>query len=610
MHLLRRKPRLAAAAALAAAAMVAAGCASSTTPPSAVTPTTGGTATVAVISGAQPNWIWPFEPVSYYSVYNTQEFEWLMYRPLYLFGNNGTSTLVNYPLSTADQPVYSNGGKTVTITMKGWKWSDGETVNADDVAFWLNMMKAEKVNYGGYTPGTLPDNLASFTVTGPDTIVLNMTKAYASTWFTYNQLAEITPMPLAWDVTAVGATPGSGGCYLSAAKCVAVFKFLTAQASDTSSYATSPVWSVVDGPWKLTSFSATGADTFVPNKAYSGSPKPILSALKFVPFTNDITQFTGLKSGSVDVAAIGTGIPPADMAPKPATSGVPTVNPLPGYTLSPFIPFGIQYTQINFKNPYAGPMFSQLYFRQALEYVDDQAGMVDTVMRGYGYPTSGGVPDEPVNTWAASVQYANAGQGPYPFDVAKATSLLTSHGWTMVSGVMTCETPAKCGSGIAKGATATFTMDYATNLSIAAEIADIYKSDASKAGIDVTLVGQTFNTIIGDNISTNPKWQMSFYGGWVFNGPGFEPSGEPLFETGAASNSGSYSDPTMDSLIAAAETNSSLTVFHNYAAYTADQLPYIWIPDPYYVQAQKTNLHGVTYNAYFTFLPEYWYFTK
>ena len=45
-----------------------------------------------------------------------------MYRPLYLFGGNNNSVAVNYPLSPADPPVYSDGGKTVTITMKGWKW--------------------------------------------------------------------------------------------------------------------------------------------------------------------------------------------------------------------------------------------------------------------------------------------------------------------------------------------------------------------------------------------------------------------------------------------------------------------------------------------------------
>ncbi len=102
---------------------------------------------------------------------------------------------MNYPLSPANAPVYSSDGKTVTITMKGWKWSNGETVDASDVIFWLNMMKAEPANYYGYVPGLLPDNLASYSATGANTVVLHLKSAVSSIWFTYNQLAEITPMP-------------------------------------------------------------------------------------------------------------------------------------------------------------------------------------------------------------------------------------------------------------------------------------------------------------------------------------------------------------------------------------------------------------------------------
>ena len=104
--------------------------------------------------------------------------------------------------------MYSNGGKTVTITMKGWKWCNGETVDANDVVFWLNMMKAEQANYYGYVPGLLPDNLASYSATGPDTVVLHLKTAVSSIWFTYNQLAEITPMPMAWDVSSAAADGG------------------------------------------------------------------------------------------------------------------------------------------------------------------------------------------------------------------------------------------------------------------------------------------------------------------------------------------------------------------------------------------------------------------
>jgi peptide/nickel transport system substrate-binding protein len=611
MYLSRRKWRMAGIAAVAVAALAAAGCGSSSSAPPSAKAVKGGTATVAMLSGSTPNWIWPFSPIAYYSVYNSQQFQWLLYRPLYMFGNNGTATTVNYLLSPANAPVYSNGGKTVTITMKGWKWSNGETVDADDVAFWLNMMKAEKANYAGYSPGTLPDNLVSYSIPSPNTIVLHLVKGYSSIWFTYNQLAEITPMPQAWDVTKIGGKPGSGGCSKSAAGCKAVFKFLNTQAKATSSYASSPIWSVVDGPWKLSSFSTSGADTFVPNPKYSGSPKPKLAALKYVPFTDDAAEYTALKSGSVDVANVGTGIPPADLPPKPASSALPSTNPLgSGYTLQPMYTFGISYYQINFKNPTYGPVFKQLYFRQALQLLLDQSGVSKTVLRGYAVPGSGAVPPYPPSQWVPAIQKENGGAGPYPFNIAKAKSLLTSHGWSMVGGVMTCEVPAKCGPGVKKGTPAKLTLDYSTGLASLAQIADIYKSDASKAGIDITPVGESFNTIIGKDTPANPAWQLSGYGGWVFNGPGFAPTGEPLFETGSGSNSGSYSNPTMDNLIKAAQTASGFTAFHNYATYAALQLPYLFIPEAYTIQAEKSTLHGVTYNPYFTFLPEYWYFTK
>jgi peptide/nickel transport system substrate-binding protein len=98
--------------------------------------------------------------------------------------------------------------------------------------------------------------------------------------------------------------------------------------------------------------------------------------------------------------------------------------------------------------------------------------------------------------------------------------------------------------------------------------------------------------------------------GWAYDGPGYLPTGEPLFLTNAPSNSGNYSNPTMDSLIGSIQDNSSMSLFHRYATFTAEQLPFIWVPQIYFIEAVKSNLQGVTWNPMYTFLPEYWYFTK
>jgi peptide/nickel transport system substrate-binding protein len=623
MNLWRRKLRLAAVAVVAAVAMVAAACSSSGSNSSSSS--SGGAGHRRPAGGALPagvtySWIFPFPSITTSGVYNAEQFQFLMYRPLYMFGNNTfTSVNINYPLSPANPPVYSNGGKTVVVTMKGWKWSNGETVDANGVVFFLNMAKAEKANWYAYSAGLLPDNVVSYKATGPNEVTIQLNKAYSSIWFTYNQLAELNPMPKAWDVTSLTGKPGSGGCTADSAadgwaKCKAVYTFLTAQSKQASSYATSPLWSVVNGPWKLSSFSTTGNVTMVPNKAYSGSPKPKLSAIKFVPFTADSTLYTALKTGQIDVG----NVPPADLPQKPANSPVPATNPLgSAYNLNPFWSYGIQYAQPNFNNPQVGFMVRQLYIRQALQYAMDQPGIDKAIWHGYAEPTSGPAPTEPPNQWTPAIQKENNAQGPYPFDLAKAKSLLTSHGWSMVGGVMTCQDPAKCGTGIPKGQQLKLTYLYSTGNAAAAATWQAYKSDASTVGIDINIVGQSFNTIIGQSAPCAPMGpkctvQVFAYGGWGYDGPGFEPTGEPLFQTGAGSNSGNYTNPTMDNLINATHTSNSLDVFHQFATYTAQQLPYLWAPnpEPYEIIASSSKLHNVVYNALFTLLPEYWYFTK
>ena len=52
-----------------------------------------------------------------------------MYRPLYWFGSNGQVRL-NGSLSLADAPVYARDGKSLSITLKGWKWSNGDQITA------------------------------------------------------------------------------------------------------------------------------------------------------------------------------------------------------------------------------------------------------------------------------------------------------------------------------------------------------------------------------------------------------------------------------------------------------------------------------------------------
>src|SRR5215469_8004538 len=171
----RRKLRLAAVAAVAASALIAAACSSGSGSGSSGgttgTKVAGGTARIGLQAGITYSYIFPFYPITNAGVYNDNQFQWLMYRPLFMFGNDTPSNVtINYPLSVANPPVYSNGGKTVVVNMKGWNWSDGSKVDAKSLIFYINMTEAEKTIWYAYSKGLLPDNIVSYKATGPDQV--------------------------------------------------------------------------------------------------------------------------------------------------------------------------------------------------------------------------------------------------------------------------------------------------------------------------------------------------------------------------------------------------------------------------------------------------------
>ena len=76
-----------------AALVLAAGCSgggsSGSSVPAGGTPVKGGTAVFAETPSTTPNYIFPFVASAYISDGNIQDFQHLMYRPLYWFGSSG-----------------------------------------------------------------------------------------------------------------------------------------------------------------------------------------------------------------------------------------------------------------------------------------------------------------------------------------------------------------------------------------------------------------------------------------------------------------------------------------------------------------------------------------
>jgi len=572
----------------------------------------GGTATWALQPSSVPNYIFPFTSSTYFSTVNAEEFQYLMYRPLYWFGNGASPTL-NTGLSLANPPVYN--GKQVTITMKGWKWSNGETVNAQDLLFWIHMMQAvAPQDWGDYVPGLFPGNVSDVKVVSAMTLTMTMDKAYNPTWFTDNELSQLTPMPLAWDRTAAGPSD----CVTTVSDCAKVYSYLDSQSKALSTWATSPLWSIVDGPWKLASFNADGNSTFVPNPGYSGPVKPTLAKFEELPFTTESAEYNVLQAGAAGAGqTIDVGyLPTTDAPTKPAGATV-GANPVNGYTLAPLIQWAINYFPVNLQSTTSnGPVDRQLYFRQALQYLMNQKAVIDGPLHGYGAYTVG-----PVGTYPATPYLSAQGkQGdPFPYNPEKARELLASHGWNVVpNGITTCQDPSLCGPGISKGHQLVFNLPYATGVNwIDSEMSQL-QSNASLVGIKLNLEPKPFDqvTAIGAPncvvAHTSCNWDMANWGGgWSFV-PDYYPSGETLFESGSGANSGGYSNAENDDLINQTLTSSSLTPLYNWQNYLSTQVPFIWQPNGAYALYEVAdNLRGVTpIDTTGNLNPEDWYFVQ
>lgn len=593
------------------------GCSSGNGSPTATTASgnapgkSADTATFADPPNTVPNWIWPFSPLANFSVSNSSDLQYLLFRPMYWFGNNGKAE-VSDSLSLAAEPVYSNGGKTVTIKLKDYKWSDGTSLTAQNVMFWYNMLKAEKKNYAAYTPGQFPDNIVSVSTPDPKTVVFTTDKAYSQQWFLYNQLSTITPMPDAWDMTAAGT---KGDCATNESGCAAVYAYLVAQSKDLPTYATNPLWQVVDGPWKLSKFNADGNITFVPNPTYSGPVKASLKQFIEVPFTTDDAEFQVLRGGNtIDVGYL----PTQDLAAaKSATTGPAEAGPNPlsaNYQLAPWFLYGVNYFPINFNNPTVGPIFKQLYFRQALQSVVDQPGVLSSAAKNYGVQTTGPVPLYPDSPLISQTEKNN----PYPFSIAAAKKYLTDNGWTVnAGGTSVCAKPGTaagdCGPGIAAGAKLDFNLQYASGQQTITTAMQSLKSNAAQVGITLNITPAPFNTVTGTAIPCSGKtctWQMGNWGGgWVY-APDYYPTGEVLWETGAGSNSGSYTNPAIDKLIIDTTTQSGTAVMRAYEDALAKDLPVIWQPNYTYSLTEVANgLQGATVqNPYSAINPEEWHY--
>jgi peptide/nickel transport system substrate-binding protein len=510
----------------------------------------GGTITIGQITGTTPDYILPITPAAQGSIY-TADFQDFMWRPLYWSPNGDAVPSIDYADSIAKAPKWSNNNKTLTMDLKNYKWSDGKPVTATDAVFDYWLFKAaiaiSPANEGNYTPGLYPDNVSSVSAPNAHTIVVHWTKTYNQDFLLFQQVGLLEPLPAqtwATDGTKMyGANSGPNG-FENLTNAEAIYKYISGQSGTESTYATNPLWKVVDGPFHVKSFDpATGAYTLSDNPSYSGH-HPLASTVKFVTYTSTTAQFNAELTNGVNVA----GVDQSDLARVGSLKANYYVWGEPNFGWN-YIPYNFKDTTGDFNN-----IIDKLYIRQALAHLQNESAEISSrgIWDGAAAPAYGPVPSIPKSPLAPS----NAAKNPYPFSIKEAKTILTDHGWHVVKdGQTTCARPGTgakdCGAGIPKGTKLSWNLFYATGSPTIPNEDEAWASNCKQVGINMTLAGKTFNFLISNfNDVSAPKndnqWAMEDFGG--FTGVEY-PTTNQVFNKSGSFNLGGFYSPQIDTAI-------------------------------------------------------------
>ena len=585
--------------------------------PPAGTPTHGGTITFGVLNGNTVNFLLPIVPSSDGSTYN-YNVEQAMWLPLYNNSTYGTAPGIDYSLSLANKPVFSNGNKTITFTLKqGYKWSNGQPVNAKDVLFDIALIKAavkeSAANWASYTPGYLPDSLASITTSGQDTVVMQLKKAFNPGWFLNDQLAlNLYALPsTTWNVASANGPHLDWTVPANAKK---IYDYLSKAGGEVVTFGTNPLWKTVDGPFVLSSFSpVTASFTMTPNSSYGGTPKPYVSSIQSVTYTGITPMLYAMRTGSLDIGTV-------DFSQLTDVSSIKSA----GYTVYGQPDFGWAGDIWNFEDTtgHFNKIVSQLYFRQAMAHLVNERAIIAGIYHGAAGFAYGPIPSVPRTPYVPS----DSINPPYPYDPAAAVALLIARGWNVVpNGTTTCTNPGtgpnQCGAGIPKGTPISFswyTLNSASGPYVPLTDEAIASEAKQAAGINISLHQETFNYVSSNFNDPDPS-DAKYINTWgVENFNGYTDSPYPtqnsIFNTGGSFNSGGFHDPKMDQLINSSVFGTNPDAVTQEASYEAKALPALFLPNYDYIWAVSKRVGGdpASYLSLtqYAFWPQFWWVNK
>jgi peptide/nickel transport system substrate-binding protein len=505
---------------LVAAALVSVACTSSTN-----TNTNGGTKTGGhLILGTLSN-IDTLNPFRTFQQNSYSTFEYIYPQLVQL-----DQKTLGFVADFATKWTQSSDGLTWTFnTTPNAKWSDGQPLNAQDVAFTFNTI----LKYGDGPAGNLAGGLANVTkvtATDDNTVVLVYSAPVANVLANLQQIS-ILPQHV-WATYATG--DGSG-----------LRRFANTPTDQ-------PL--VGGGPFVLAKYDKDQEAIFQRNPNFYG-PAPSIEGFGLQYFSNDDSMVQALRNGQIQAAI---GVPVTAVSTLKSDTSL-TVYTGPGISMRDFIINSSpdKTTNLELQDPKV---------RMAMEYAIDRNAIVQTAWLGYAQPGSTIVPPATGQGW-----HDDSIQG-LPFSIQKANDILDAAGYQKGSD----------GVRIANGHPMNYTVLFASDESGAGDAAfRIIQNGFKQIGITITQRKEdndTVNTaILGDNNTYN-TFDLAMWDWFPLIDPDFILSVLTKAQWGGWSDTG-FDNPQYDALYKAEglaiDHNHRVDLVHQMQQIAFDARPYI-----------------------------------
>jgi peptide/nickel transport system substrate-binding protein len=478
--------------------------------------------------------------ISYYTIGYLGQRQWV--RGLYAYpATPGKTTTAMPDLATA-APVVSNGGKTFTVTIRSgaqWDTSPATPVTGADAVLGLKRSCNPAQPFGGLPD--FVDLIAGLKAFCDGFATVKPTVPAMKAYINSHQISGVSSS--GETVTYNLNQPAS---YF--ADMLTLPPFNPAPAASLNyvpASADAQQHTIADGPYKVQSYVPTKSIVFVRNPAWQASSDPIRKAyvnqINVKETGNQTTNQQILQTNSAAGGMEWDSFPPTAAEPGLVTQmqhGSKNFSLGPTFSTNPYVVF-------NSVSPNNGGALGKAAVRQAISYAINQSHLIQDLNGKVLSPPLTHILPDGIN----GAQDVPKGFDPYPYNVAKAKSMLTAAGYP---------------NGI------TFKFLYRPSSSASVKIFQTLQADLSKAGIKLTGLGVPsadfyVKYLEVPNQAKTGVWDLSLAGwGPDWYGDAATSFFKPLFSGPASyppigSNFGFYNNPAVTTQIdqAAAQADAS-----------------------------------------------------